>query len=718
MKKSRTKKYVITPLLAALALGVTGAGISTAVRVDAAEPSQSAATEGVKQITPLLETSFDNGTVGQHYDIYNQMGEMIWDQNHTAGSIVDSFDGKAYRFTGTGAGEYCQFGGIKVNGSIAGESYTLTMKADFANCDYVIVEYVAKDDAAGMSRWGAFQLRRDGIYIHDGGNNSFVNYDAESKELSYTVTASANSEEAATGMGFFQLTAYNATEGVYLDVDDISITVADSLMNEDCESLPLGALNPNGSFNKFWNDASSLSVVEYGTDNKAVKFTSTGFGGDGFCTLGYLNRLGFITSNVTYKVSFDMEMQGFETLWINYKPSSSLAADIEITNGTADAKSWGDGMLKNAQFVADPQNPKKGTLSFEWKPSVKIESDININEIKLMAQTPDASAAEHALILDNIVIDAVRAPISVESTAGNGSFSALTFNPRTGTNNRVTVTPDTGWHVAEIKVDGVAVDLSKDAVFNPNDSSYTYTYTEIPAASTLSATFERNVINVTVTGADGVTITKTENVLYGDEVVFNVTLEENYQITSVKLNGEDVTLTEGKYVVESATEDLNFIVLTKKVAEYTMSYEATQDGGSVTCSADKVQQGGSVVYTITPNEGWEVKSVKYNGKNVSLVDGKYTVENVTADGKLVVEFTKISGQPQGPTTPNNPETPDNSDKNDKKPSNVGMIVGIICGVIGACAIAAVVTIVLLKKKAGKSNQKVNEESKEEDENNE
>lgn len=712
MKKSRTKKYVITPLLAALALGVTGAGISTAVRVDAAEPSQSAATEGVKQITPLLETSFDNGTVGQHYDIYNQMGEMIWDQNHTAGSIVDSFDGKAYRFTGTGAGEYCQFGGIKVNGSIAGESYTLTMKADFANCDYVIVEYVAKDDAAGMSRWGAFQLRRDGIYIHDGGNNSFVNYDAESKELSYTVTASANSEEAATGMGFFQLTAYNATEGVYLDVDDISITVADSLMNEDCESLPLGALNPNGSFNKFWNDASSLSVVEYGTDNKAVKYTANDASSE-YCTFGYLNRLGFITNEETYLVSFDYELRGYQTLFIEYVPENGGAGLKVLSSGEVQAD-WNAGVnLKNAMVTVDPENPAKGTLSFEWKP---LESK---TEFKFTGKQDSVNAeGDHALILDNIVIDAVRAPISVESTAGNGSFSALTFNPRTGTNNRVTVTPDTGWHVAEIKVDGVAVDLSKDAVFNPNDSSYTYTYTEIPAASTLSATFERNVINVTVTGADGVTITKTENVLYGDEVVFNVTLEENYQITSVKLNGEDVTLTEGKYVVEYATEDLNFIVLTKKVAEYTMSYEATQDGGSVTCSADKVQQGGSVVYTITPNEGWEVKSVKYNGKNVSLVDGKYTVENVTADGKLVVEFTKISGQPQGPTTPNNPETPDNSDENDKKPSNVGMIVGIICGVIGACAIAAVVTIVLLKKKAGKSNQKVNEESKEEDENNE
>jgi len=685
MKKTNAKKYV-SALLALCVLGVAGTGVSTVLRADAEEPAPSGGE--VAKIQPLLETSFDDGTAGEKYQVDKHVSAM-WDENYNEGSIVDKFDGKAYRFTGKASGQYCQFGGIKAPGSVAGESYTLTMKAEFAGCDFVIIEYVADNSANGNERWGACQLHQNGVFIQDGGNNSFATYDMESKEFTFTATASASHEEAATGMGFFKMTGYNATANAYLDIDDVKITVADSLMDEDCERFSVGALDRAGAYNKFWNDASSLSVVEWGTDNKAVKFTSTADpSSTDLSTIGYLNRLGFVTKETFYNVSFDVEMVNLIEFWINYNE----AADICVTNGSASGQSWNGDKLQNVNFTVDPANSKKGTLSFLWKVYDKTE-------FKFLVKSDAAATGERALILDNIKIDAVRNPITVEKTEGNGSFSALTFNPRTGTDSKIFVKPDTGWHVKSVEADGSPVELAADG---------SYLFENVTAPHTLTASFERDKINVTVDAAEGVTVTATENVLYGDSVTFTVTPEEHYEITSVKLNGKTVELTDGKYIVASATEALNFVVLAQKVSEYSLTFEATQGGGTVMCSAETVFQGGSAVFTVTPNEGWQVKSVKYNGKNVALTDGKYTVENVTADGKLVVEFAKIVVETPPATDDDKPDTPVIPGDTEEKKTPVGLIVGIVCGVVGAGAIAVVTVVVVRKKKSAKSDDREGE----------
>ncbi len=684
MNKANTKKYVLSALLA-LMLGVAGTGISTAVRADAAESAPAAGGEAA-QITPLLETSFDDGTAGEKYKVDDHVS-AIWDQNYNDGSIADTFDGKAYRFKIPANASTVDVGGIKVQGAVDGESYTLTMKADFADCDFIFVEYVADNNALGNTRWGGFKLYHDRIDTLEA-NNSFADYNAETKELSFTFTAGTKVwSETVSEPGFVKFTSSNSGENAYLDIDDVKITVAGSLMDENCERFPVGALDRAGAYNKFWNDASSLSVVEWGTDNKAVKFTSNADpSSTELSTIGYLNRLGFITNNSFYDVSFDFEMVNLEELWINYNG----AADICVKNGTAVAQSWNGDKLQNVNFTVDPANPNKGTLSFRWK---ALE---NKSELKMLIKSDASASGDRALILDNIKVDAVRHPVTVEKTEGNGSFSALTFQPRTGTDSKIFVKPDKGWHVKSVEADGSPVELSADG---------SYLFENVTAPHTLTASFERDKINVTVDSAEGVTVTATENVLYGDSVTFTVTPEEHYVVTSVKLNGKTVELTDNKYIVESATEALNFVVLAQKISEYPLTFEATEGGGTVICSAEKVYQGESAVFTVTPNEGWQVKSVKYNGKNVALVDGKYTVENVTEDGKLVVEFAKIATE-EPPVTgdsenPGTPEIPGDTNGG-KKP--VGLIVGIVCGVVGVGAIAAVTVVVVRKKKSAKSGK--------------
>ena len=72
--------------------------------------------------------------------------------------------------------------------------------------------------------------------------------------------------------------------------------------------------------------------------------------------------------------------------------------------------------------------------------------------------------------------------------------------------------------------------------------------------------------------------------------------------------------------------------------------------GKATMSKDTVGHGGSVKFTITPNSGYAIDTVKINSKTVSTssytVDSKgvgtYELKDITADSKLDVTFKKAS----------------------------------------------------------------------------
>ena len=67
--------------------------------------------------------------------------------------------------------------------------------------------------------------------------------------------------------------------------------------------------------------------------------------------------------------------------------------------------------------------------------------------------------------------------------------------------------------------------------------------------------------------------------------------------------------------------------------------------GNVSSSASKVDEGGSVTITITPNSGYEVASVT-GLDNWDPSGGTYTISNITSDVTVTVKFQ----QTQAPST--------------------------------------------------------------------
>ena len=118
------------------------------------------------------------------------------------------------------------------------------------------------------------------------------------------------------------------------------------------------------------------------------------------------------------------------------------------------------------------------------------------------------------------------------SAGSNGTISpsgAVVVNP--GSNKTFTITPNTGYQVSQVTVDSVG-----------QGAITTYTFNNITANHTISATFSQKVNTITASAATGGTITPSGavQVNYGANQSFTIGANANYAISSVNVDGVDV----------------------------------------------------------------------------------------------------------------------------------------------------------------------------------
>ena len=228
-------------------------------------------------------------------------------------------------------------------------------------------------------------------------------------------------------------------------------------------------------------------------------------------------------------------------------------------------------------------------------------------------------------------IPATSATVTV-NCGEHGTVTPATAEYPIGTSVTLTVTPDEGYRVKSAQLDGNAVTLT--------NGTYTFTVTadcvfasefeEIPAGS---ATVTVNC------GEHGTVTPATADYAIGTSVTLTVTPDEGYRVKSAALDGNAVTLTNGKYTF-TLTADCVFTAEFEEIpagsATVTVKCGAN---GTVTPSTSEYPIGTEVTLTVTPDKGYQVKSAALDGKDVKLTDGKYTF-TLTADCEFSVEFQK------------------------------------------------------------------------------
>ena len=217
-------------------------------------------------------------------------------------------------------------------------------------------------------------------------------------------------------------------------------------------------------------------------------------------------------------------------------------------------------------------------------------------------------------------------------TVADGASAAF----RAGDTLTFTVEPDSGYQIASV--------LAGSEALRGENGSYTYT---VKGDCTIAVTFQKLTYTVTakVSGTGGNVSVSPDEVEHGGSVTIKVTPDEGYIVDSVQ-TADGTLLTpnaDGTYTLDNVTEDQTITVTFQKQT-YTVTATVSGTGGKVSVSSEKVEHGGSVTVTVTPDGGYIVDKVDDNGTDVTgqVTNNTYTLTNVTASHNITVTFQKLT----------------------------------------------------------------------------
>ncbi len=212
------------------------------------------------------------------------------------------------------------------------------------------------------------------------------------------------------------------------------------------------------------------------------------------------------------------------------------------------------------------------------------------------------------------VVGATKFTITVTQSA-NGAISPNTKDVDQGNNQTFTITPNTGYSIATLIVDGSSVPVASSCTFS-----------NVQAAHSITATFAINNYTLTVVqGADGVISPGTTNVNYGASQTFTITPNTGYSIASLTVDGSSVTIA-ASYTFSNINTN-HTITATFTVSALTIT--VTQNSkGVISPGTTNVNYGASQTFTITPNVGYSITSLIVDGSTIQA-DSTYTFSNIT-----------------------------------------------------------------------------------------
>ncbi|MFZ0931981.1 MAG: PKD domain-containing protein [Syntrophobacteraceae bacterium] len=224
-----------------------------------------------------------------------------------------------------------------------------------------------------------------------------------------------------------------------------------------------------------------------------------------------------------------------------------------------------------------------------------------------------------------LVIDLLTASAGAGGTiAPSGSF----FQSQ-GTNQTFTVTPSAGYQVSSVVVDGTSVGAVS-----------TYTFSNIAASHTISATFSAQTTQYTITASAGSngSISPSGSVAAnsGASQTFVITPATGYQVSSVVVDGTSVGAV-STYTFSNVTAN-HTIAATFAINTYTIAASAGSNGSISPSGSVAVNYGASQTFTIAPASGYQVSSVVVDGTSVGAVT-TYTFPGVKANHTISATFS-------------------------------------------------------------------------------
>jgi len=195
-----------------------------------------------------------------------------------------------------------------------------------------------------------------------------------------------------------------------------------------------------------------------------------------------------------------------------------------------------------------------------------------------------------------------------------------------GGSQAYTISPNTGYHIDSVRVDGVNLGVVTN-----------YNFTSVTANHTIDAYFSINTYKIIATaGANGsITPSGAVIVTYGSDQNFIISPDIGYHILDVMVDGGSVgAVTNYNFINVTANHS---IIATFGIDSFTITSSAGPNGTISPVGITYVTYNGNQSYTITPNMGYHVSDVLVDGNTVGAITN-YTFNNIIANHTITASF--------------------------------------------------------------------------------
>ena len=195
-----------------------------------------------------------------------------------------------------------------------------------------------------------------------------------------------------------------------------------------------------------------------------------------------------------------------------------------------------------------------------------------------------------------------------------------------GSNQAYTITPEEGYHIADVLVDGISVGAVP-----------TYTFSNVTAAHSIEAVFAINTYTIASTAGENGSITPSGSMEFnhGSEQIYTITPAEGYHVADVLVDGSSVGAITSYAFINVTTA--HSIEAAFAINTYEISATAGENGSVTPSGSIEMNHGSEQVYTIAPAEGYHVADVLIDSISVGAVTS-YTFTSIVAGHSIEAIF--------------------------------------------------------------------------------
>jgi outer membrane protein assembly factor BamE (lipoprotein component of BamABCDE complex) len=237
------------------------------------------------------------------------------------------------------------------------------------------------------------------------------------------------------------------------------------------------------------------------------------------------------------------------------------------------------------------------------------------------------------------VIVPFEAPTTHKITASAGANGTISPNGEVsvtnGGNQTFTFSPNSGYEVDKVTVDGSVVSAGSSYAFNNVTTNHTISVTFKQTPVTTHKITASAGANGTISPSGEVSVTN------GGGQTFTFSPNSGYEVDKVTVDGSVVSAG-SSYAFNNVTTNHTISVTFKQTSVTTHKITASAGAnGTISPNGEvSVTNGGSQTFTFSPNSGYEVDKVTVDGSVVSA--SSYAFNNVTTNHTISVTFKHTS----------------------------------------------------------------------------